>query len=97
MPKPASWNALSPAPCFELGGHRYTVHSYFVADPATFEGLTRAEREIAHLLMQGMSNAQIAATRRVSVHTVGNQIARMLRRMNVDSRYELIARLRGAD
>jgi len=79
---------------FELGGERFVVVSQPAGAVATRVVLTAAERVIVSLVVDGRSNAQIAAARGTSVHTVGNQLAAIFRKLDVRSRFELIARLR---
>lgn len=55
--------------------------------------LTPAERDVARLVASGCTNREIAARRRASVHTVGNQLAAIYGKLGVSSRYELVARL----
>lgn len=77
-------------------GHRLNVGSddrvvlIDVAIPgASIALLTRAERGVALLAAEGLSNAQIAARRRVSVKTVANQLARIYAKLGARSRFEL--------
>ena len=58
--------------------------------------VTPAERAVAEEILDGASNAVIATRRKTSVRTVANQVASMLRKFNVRSRTELVARLSGA-
>lgn len=51
--------------------------------------LTAAEREVTALLLEGASNAEIAATRRTSERTVANQVASILRKLGVAGRSEV--------
>ena len=76
---------------FHHAGERYVVISVPLAAqlPAS---LTAAEREVVSLLVTGASNAQIAKARRVSVRTIANQVASVLKKLKVGSRTELIAR-----
>jgi DNA-binding NarL/FixJ family response regulator len=55
--------------------------------------LTTAEREVLGLVLEGHSNAKIAALRGTSVRTVANQVASLLRALGARSRFELIGRL----
>lgn len=48
--------------------------------------LPPAEREVATLLAEGLSNQQIAARRGVSVRTVANQVASLLRKTGAEGR-----------
>lgn len=58
--------------------------------PAT---LTAAECDVVALILDGKSNAAIAKARGVAVRTVANQVASILRKLEVESRSALIARL----
>lgn len=55
--------------------------------------LSKAEAEVAALAVRGMSNAEIAEHRGVAVRTVANQMASILRKLNLGSRRELAVRL----
>src|SRR6185295_2705568 len=79
---------------FELGGEQFALLTHPHAAGGDDGGLTAAEREVAALLLAGGSNAEIAQARRTSVHTVANQLAAIFRKLDVRSRFELIARLR---
>ncbi|MBL8950041.1 MAG: hypothetical protein JNK82_04650 [Myxococcaceae bacterium] len=56
--------------------------------PPTF---TQAEREVVLLVLEGLSNAEIAARRGRSERTVANQIAALLEKADVYTRGELLA------
>lgn len=78
----------------EVGSERVLVVSYPLdnpGDPALEEQLSPAEREVARMVIQGLSNAAIATRRGTSVRTVANQVAAILRKLNVDSRRSLMA------
>jgi DNA-binding CsgD family transcriptional regulator len=51
--------------------------------------LTSAERHVAGLVLDGLSNRSIAEMRGTSVRTVANQIASVFRKLNVTGRAEL--------
>jgi FixJ family two-component response regulator len=55
------------------------------ADNADFDGLTPREREVAALLVQGLSSAAMARKLRLSVRTVEMHRLRLLRRLGVDN------------
>jgi DNA-binding CsgD family transcriptional regulator len=57
--------------------------------------LTPAEREVVALIFAGSSNAAIAKARGVAVRTVANQVASILRKLEVGSRSALLAALSG--
>ncbi len=66
----------------------------FPIRPATLpETFSAAEREIALAVLEGRSNASIAAERRTSVRTVANQIGAMFRKLGVHSRPEFVVAL----
>lgn len=59
------------------------------------DALTPAEREVARLVADGASNAEVADRRRTSIHTVVNQLQRVYEKLGVRSRVELARRLDG--
>ena len=78
---------------FEYADGTFAVVSVPHAAPAG--ALTDAEREVAALIADGRSNAEIARARGTSRNTVSNQIASILRKLGVGSRVEVAARIRG--
>lgn len=72
----------------EIGGEELAIFSWPVAAKESL-ALTRSEKDILAMLAQGASNAEIARARRTSIRTVANQIAKLLRKFGVRSRYEL--------
>ncbi len=54
-------------------------------------GLTEAEREVAKLVVAGLSNEAIARRRNVSVRTIAKQVSSIYRKLAVRSRRELSA------
>jgi two-component system nitrate/nitrite response regulator NarL len=48
------------------------------------------EREIAGMVMRGLSNREIAAARGTSENTVANQLKAIFRKLGVASRIELV-------
>jgi DNA-binding NarL/FixJ family response regulator len=62
-----------------------------------FGGLTRQERRVATLAAYGHSNREVAAQLHVTVHTVKSQMASILRKLDLRSRWELDHVLRGED
>lgn len=58
--------------------------------------LTEAEFRVAAVLKEGLPNERIAARLNRSIYTVKNQVASILRKMNVPSRARVIALLHGA-
>jgi DNA-binding NarL/FixJ family response regulator len=59
------------------------------------EGLTAREEEVAALLLEGLSNQQIATRLSISLNTVKRHVSAMLKKTGTQSRLELVARLRG--
>jgi DNA-binding NarL/FixJ family response regulator len=67
------------------------VISYPVSQPSD-RSLTRAEREVAVLLLDGKTHAEIGRSRKTATRTVANQVASVLRKLGVHSRAELLVR-----
>ncbi|HWI73129.1 MAG TPA: helix-turn-helix transcriptional regulator, partial [Baekduia sp.] len=59
----------------------------------TPEGLTDAERRIAELTAEGLTNREVAATLFVSPRTVEATLARVYRKLEIGSRAELGRRM----
>lgn len=59
------------------------------------DGLTPRQREIVSLIEQGRSNKEIAALLDIGVGTVKQHVAALFRRLNVTSRAQAVASLRG--
>ena len=78
---------------FDLDGVPYVAFTW--ESIASASDLTPAEQSVLELLRKGASNAEIAHARSVSVRTVANQVAAILRRTRASSRYELIAHRSG--
>jgi DNA-binding CsgD family transcriptional regulator len=53
--------------------------------------LTAAERAVAAMVVEGLSNAAIAARRKTSARTVANQLRSIYGKFGVSSRLELAA------
>ena len=53
------------------------------------DDLTHAEKDVAALVLEGMSNREIALTRGTSVRTIANQVAAIFRKLRVTARVEL--------
>jgi DNA-binding NarL/FixJ family response regulator len=53
--------------------------------------LTRREGEVAVLVARGLTNRQIASELSTSEHTVANHVARILRKLEFDSRSQITA------
>ncbi|MBO0683750.1 MAG: response regulator transcription factor, partial [Candidatus Dormibacteraeota bacterium] len=59
------------------------------------EALTETEERVAWLAADGRSNKEIAAELYMSLHTVGAHLSRTYRKLEIRSRSELTARMRG--
>ena len=71
-------------------------HTLFVMEvPGLPAGLplSKAERGVVELILDGCSNAAIAARRGVSSPTVAKQVSAVFAKLGVRSRAELVARL----
>lgn len=64
-------------------------------DASPFVTLTPAERHVLEAIVEGLSNAAIAARRRSAERTVANQCAAIFRKLRVRSRAELLAKVFG--
>lgn len=62
-------------------------------DAELYAWLAPAEHAVIHLLIEGMSYAEIAEARHTSVRTVANQVASGFRRLDVSGRAELLCLL----
>jgi DNA-binding NarL/FixJ family response regulator len=51
--------------------------------------LTKAEKAVAALVLEGRSNQEIARIRGTSVRTIANQVAAIFRKLKVTARVEL--------
>jgi DNA-binding CsgD family transcriptional regulator len=60
--------------------------------PERCAALTPAESEVAALVLEARSNAEIARVRGASERTVANQVSSIFRKLGVRSRLELIVR-----
>lgn len=95
MPKRPAELAL-PAPGdlevfqFEVAGEEYTVLSFSVPQPQLPAGLSLAEQNVVRAVLDGDSNAEIAARRKTSKHTVANQLRSIYGKLGVSGRSELI-------
>ena len=58
-------------------------------------GLTRREREVARLVIDGLSTEDIAAALFISVHTVRDHLKMIFGKMGVSRRQDMIAALTG--
>lgn len=60
---------------------------------AVTRNLTKAEHEVAELLVRGASNAAIARKRNVSIHTIAKQVRAVLSKLGAANRSDLAKRL----
>lgn len=73
-----------------IGGEDHLVIGFDAGPPQHWpRSLTRAEREIARLIVAGLSNAEISRLRQRSERTVANQVASILGKLGVGSRAEI--------
>lgn len=61
-----------------------------VDDPTVFAGLTRRQREVAKLIVDGLSNKEIAAALGISLATVKDHVHAILQRLDLPSRTAVI-------
>jgi DNA-binding NarL/FixJ family response regulator len=78
---------------FDVDGVEFVAFTWGSAPDVS--ALTSAERAVLEHLITGASNEAIARARRTAARTVSNQVAAILRKLRVGSRYELIARFAG--
>jgi len=89
---PTDPRATPPIESIVLGDVPMVVIRLRDPDPSV-EGLTSAEREVAELLLRGLSNHEIAEARGTSSRTVANQLRALYGKLEVSSRFELVRRL----
>jgi DNA-binding NarL/FixJ family response regulator len=75
----------------------YAVLVFPTSEQGDHGSLTSAERQVAELLLTGLSNEGIAARRGTSVRTASNQIQSIYKKLRVNSRVELAAVMAGAN
>jgi DNA-binding CsgD family transcriptional regulator len=80
------------AATFRVGDEHYAVLTFPVRALELPSDLTRAEREVVLGVLSGRSNQEIARVRGTSAYTVMNQLTNVFRKLDVNSRWELIAR-----
>jgi DNA-binding CsgD family transcriptional regulator len=68
------------------------VLSFALSGPGSTEStaLTPSESHVVELLLEGRTNAEIAAIRATTPRTVANQVASLFRKLGVRSRLELV-------
>jgi DNA-binding CsgD family transcriptional regulator len=83
---------------FALGGDELALVSFDLAPPrvqvtSRLARLTQAEREVAALAVEGLSDLEIAHARGRSPRTIQGQLATLYRKLEVQGRRELRAAL----
>jgi DNA-binding CsgD family transcriptional regulator len=73
---------------FLHGGEEFAVIRIALA-PELPSSLTAAERQVTRMIIEGLSNAEIAARRQTSVRTVANQLRSIYAKLAVGSRRQL--------
>jgi DNA-binding NarL/FixJ family response regulator len=67
------------------------VHYWREAAGGKWDSLTERERQIACLLMQGLSDAALAKTLEIAPRTASSHVANLLKKLGVASRQEAVA------
>jgi DNA-binding CsgD family transcriptional regulator len=67
---------------------RVAVDSFTPSTPGSSR-LTRQELRVAMLVAEGKSNLEVAARHHLSVHTVKSHVKNILRKLNLQSRWQL--------
>ena len=99
VPSPSGWITLHASLPEGRAGGQVAIVLERTAGPETTavrleaHGVTAREREIATLLAQGLSNAEIATTLVLSPYTVQDHIKSLFEKTEVSSRQELVARV----
>ncbi|HEX3822974.1 MAG TPA: helix-turn-helix transcriptional regulator [Mycobacteriales bacterium] len=78
-------SALNRRPRVRFGGYRRDRPMWGI------EALTPAERRVAELAADGLSNPQIAATTEVTRGTIESQLQAVYRKLGIDRRQDLPA------
>jgi DNA-binding NarL/FixJ family response regulator len=81
----------------DLQGRELVLLRFPVPSPQLPRTLSRAEREVVAGVLQGRSNAEIAAQRGTSLRTIAVQLQSIFRKLRVGSRVELAAALLHTD
>jgi DNA-binding CsgD family transcriptional regulator len=99
VPSPSGWITLHASLPQASASSQVAIVLERSASPQTtalrleVEGVTPREREIATLLAQGLSNAEIAEALVLSPYTVQDHIKSLFEKTQVGSRQELVARV----
>ena len=80
------------ASSFTHGGFVYRAYGMRRPEPRG-EGLSTAEREIVHLIIERRTNQEIAQLRSTSERTVANQLSRILAKLGVDGRLGVVQQM----
>ena len=78
-----------PLAVVDRGRHGYSFHRFPIARR---KKLSDREREIAVLVIQGLSNQEIATQLDVENSTIASHLRQIFSKLNVSSRYELMRR-----
>jgi DNA-binding NarL/FixJ family response regulator len=73
-----------------MHGEEWLVLSHPVTISRLPEGLSPSECDVIQAVLRGLSNADIARERATSVHTIGNQMASVFKKLGVRSRLDLV-------
>lgn len=79
---------------FDIGPDAFAVLEFPLGNPTTpppAASLTESEQSVMQLVLEGMSNQEIAKARRRAVRTIANQVASIFRKLGIGSRCELYA------
>ena len=96
-PARASGLRAATVELLDLGGVRALAIDIAVDEKgAALDALTEAERAVALLVADGLSNKEIGLARGASDRTVANQIASILKKLGVKNRVELTRAITGA-
>jgi DNA-binding CsgD family transcriptional regulator len=79
--------------CLHLSACLASLRSPLLFQGAIAERLTKRERQIAYLVAQGMTNAQIGAELWIQPNSVKQALKRMFAKLEVNSRVEMVAKL----
>ncbi len=75
---------------FEVDGEQFAVLELAVRPVQVPPQLSKAEQEVALLVLQEKSNLEIARIRKTSVNTVANQLRSVYVKLGISGRAELI-------
>lgn len=89
-PEPGGAGSASITP-LQLGPVDLVVVA--VPDDASTPELTAAERDVARLVLEGLTDREIARRRGSSPRTIANQLRAIYTKLGITSRFELAARL----